>query len=233
MAKHTTRAEHPIAAVVTHWFHVVALAVLIVTGFWLHNPYADWSYGTVRHIHLWAAFFLVGTGIFRVYWAFFGSGSSDVGSGTKVKDYHWFFPEKENRGKTLEMLKYYLFLRKTHPCTAKYNPLQKGAYIMLGVAILIDATTGLALWHVTAGWFEPAVYWVGGLTAVRQMHYFAMWLFILITSAHVYLTLVEAPWEIPLIFWWKENEEVRIECIDDSPRARKAAERTARSSAGR
>jgi len=184
MAKHTTRAEHPISTVITHWIHIVALLVLVFTGFWIHDPFTSWSFHTVRYVHLFAAFFLVGTGVFRVYWGFFGTGSADVGSTKKVKDWHFFFPQKENKGTFWEVVKYYLFLRKTHPCTAKYNPLQKLAYGALLFAIIIDAFTGLAMWHVTQPYFQPLTYWIGGTQMIRQWHYLAMWLFIVITAAH-------------------------------------------------
>ena len=223
MAKHTTRAEHPISTVVTHWIHIVALFVLIFTGFWIHDPFTSWPFHTVRYVHLFAAFFLVGTGIFRVYWGFFGTGSADVGSAKKVKDWHFFFPQKENKGTFWEVVKYYLFLRKTHPCTAKYNPLQKFAYGCLLFAIVIDATTGLAMWHVTASFFQPMTYFLGGTQVIRNIHYIAMWAFIVITAAHIYIVLIEAPWEIPLMFLWKEGRPVRAECVDVRQRPRKGA----------
>ena len=142
MAKKTNRAEHPLSTVITHWIHIVALFTLIFTGLWIHDPFTDWKFHTVRYVHLFAAFFLVGTGIFRVYWGFFGRGSTDVGGGRRIRDWHFFFPQKENRGTFWPMVAYYLFLRKTHPCTAKYNPLQKLAYGALLFAIILDAFTG-------------------------------------------------------------------------------------------
>jgi Ni/Fe-hydrogenase 1 B-type cytochrome subunit len=220
MAKHTTRAEHPISTVITHWIHIVALLTLIVTGFWIHDPFTGWSFGTVRYVHLFAAFFLVGTGIFRVYWGFFGTGSPDVGSTKKVKDWHFFFPQKENRGTFWPMVAYYLFLRKTHPCTAKYNPLQKLAYGALLFAIILDAFTGLAMWHVTQPFFQPITYALGGTQMIRELHYLAMWLFIVITAVHVYIVAIEAPWELPLMFFWKEGQPVRMECVDVRDRRR-------------
>jgi len=221
MARITTRAEHPLSAVITHWIHIVALFILIFTGFWIHDPFTNWPFHTVRYIHLFAAFFLVGTGIFRVYWGFFGTGSADVGSTKKIKDWHFFFPQKENKGTFWEVVKYYLFLRKTHPCTAKYNPLQKLAYGALLFAIIIDATTGLAMWHVTASFFQPMTYFFGGTEVIRNIHYIAMWAFIVITAAHIYIVLIEAPWEIPLMFLWKEGRPVEAECVDVRERPRK------------
>ena len=240
MAKKTNRAEHPLSTVITHWIHIVALFTLILTGLWIHDPFTDWKFHTVRYVHLFAAFFLVGTGIFRVYWGFFGRGSTDVGGGRKIRDWHFFFPQKENRGTFWPMVAYYLFLRKTHPCTAKYNPLQKLAYGALLFAIILDAFTGLAMWHVTQPYFESMTYVLGGTMAIRQMHYIAMWMFIVITAAHIYIVAIEAPWELPLMFFWKEGRPVRMECVDVRDRrllerrAAKAAaaEETARTAAG-
>ena len=30
----------------------------------------------------------------------------------------------------------------------------------------------------------------------------------------MYIVLIEAPWELPLMFLWKEGEPVRMECVD-------------------
>ena len=220
MAKHTTRAEHPISTVITHWIHIVALFTLMFTGLWIHDPFTSWSFHTVRYVHLFAAFFLVGTGVFRVYWGFFGQGSADVGGTKRIKDWHFFFPQKENKGTFWEVVKYYLFLRKTHPCTAKYNPLQKLAYGCLLFAIILDAFTGLAMLHVTQPLFVSVTYWLGGTQMIRELHYIAMWLFIVITAAHIYIVAIEAPWEIPLMFLWKEGRPVREECVDVRQRPR-------------
>ena len=238
MAKKTSRAEHPLSTVITHWIHICALFVLIFTGLWIHDPFTGWPFHTVRYVHLFAAFFLVGTGVFRVYWGFFGRGSTDVGGGRRIRDWHFFFPQKENRRTFWPMVKYYLFLRKTHPCTAKYNPLQKLAYGALLFAIILDALTGLAMWHVTAPYFQGMTYFLGGTQMIRELHYLAMWMFIVITALHVYIVLIEAPWELPLMFLWKEGEPVRMECVDVRDRrlierrAAKAAEKTAGTAAG-
>lgn len=215
--KHTTRAEHPLVAVITHWIHVVALVLLVFTGFEIHSPFVGGSLATNRFVHLTAAFVLVATGIVRVYWAFLGTGSANVGTTEKIRDCRFFCPDPINRAKTLQMVKYYLFMRRTHPRTAKYNPLQKAAYIALIVAILVQLNTGLMLWTPTAEFFAPVTYALGGPLYVRAIHYLAMWVFIIITAIHVYLTLAEATWEIPLIFAWRERPIAERE-LEETPR---------------
>ncbi len=205
MAKRTTRLEHPFFAVFTHWIHVMAMAVLIETGLFIHSPFYAAPVSVHRTIHLVAGFVLVGTGIGRIYWAVFGRGSADIGSRKKIKDFHFFMPDRKNRGTLWPMVKYYLFLRKTHPRVQKYNPIQKIAYVALFLVMLLSLITGLEMWLPTRGFLEPLTYFLGGTLVVHIIHYFTMWSFIVITMVHIYLTVAEAPWEIPLMWLWKEK----------------------------
>ena len=147
------------------------------------------------------------TAVVRVYWAFMGPGTAAQGSRTRIRDYRHFGYQRENRGKTLETAKYYLFMRKSHPVGAKYNPLQKGTYMMWLVLIVLQAITGFALWTNTAEFFLPLTYAVGGPDIIRIAHYLIMWLFIVTTLVHIYLSLAEAPWQAPLMFWGRESRE--------------------------
>lgn len=206
VSKHETREEHPLVALVTHWVHLVAMAVLIFTGFFIHSPFYNGSMAVNKTFHLIFAWILIATGVVRIYWAFFGAGSAPCCKREKTPDYKFFFPQKENRGKLLPMIQYYLFLRPTHPRTAKYNPLQKGAYVFLIVLILIQMTTGFELWTPTASFFSPLTYLLGGPVTVRAIHYLVAWLFIAIIALHIYLAAAESLHEIPLMFWWRESK---------------------------
>ena len=204
VSKHETREEHPLPAIIMHWIHLVSTAVLIVTGFLIATPLLGESLTLNRTFHLIFAWILIATGVVRIYWAFFGSGSAPLHERYKIPDYKFFFPQKENRGKVVQMIEYYLFLRRYHPITAKYNPLQKGAYVFLVVLILIQMLTGFAMWTPTAPTLLPVTYFLGGPVVVRNIHYFVMWGFIVITAIHIYLVLVESVKELPLMFLWRE-----------------------------
>lgn len=206
ISKHETREEHPLLAVVTHWIHLVSMIVLIWTGFFIHMPFYQGSMAINKTFHSLFAFILIATGVVRMYWAFFGKGSAPSGKRAKMRDYKFFLPQKENRGKLAPMIKYYLFLRRTHPRTLKYNPLQKSAYNFLIVFITIQILTGFSLLTATAQFFLPVTYLVGGTATVRSIHYLTMWGFIVITMIHIYLTMSESIHEIPLMFLWRESE---------------------------
>lgn len=188
-----------------HWVHLIAMVVLVFTGFFIHRPFFVAAMSTMRNLHFTFMFVLILTAIVRVYWAFLGGGSAAPGSRAKVRDYRFFGVQKENRGQLFQTLKYYLFLRKTHPPTAKYNPLQKATYMVWLLLIAVQALTGFALWTPTAGALQPLTYALGGVQYVREYHYLIMWLFLITVAIHVYLSLAEAIWQFPLMFWWRQT----------------------------
>lgn len=205
MVEHTTtREEHPLPAVIMHWAHLIALAVLIFTGFYIYSPFFAGFMATARSLHFVFMFVFIYVAIIRVYWAFVGR-SAAPGERRTIRDIRFFLPQPENRGKLIETIKYYLFLRQTHPRTAKYNPLQKGTYIFWLVLVILQAITGFAIWTPTMEFFQPLTYVFGGLMMMRIIHYLIMWLFIVTVALHIYLTLVEALPELPLMFWWRES----------------------------
>ena len=51
----------------------------------------------------------------------------------------------------------------------------------------------------------------------------------------MYIVAIEAPWELPLMFFWKEGQPVRMECVDVRDRRRletKAAKEAAPTAGG-
>ncbi len=91
----------------------------------------------------------------------------------------------------LEMQKYYLRIRKTHPPQGKHNALQKLAYtliILLGVAAV---ASGWAIYKpVQLHWLTAAL---GGFQAARYWHFWTAWLFIVFAVVHVTLVFVADP----------------------------------------
>ena len=64
---------------VSHWLTVTSVAVLAFTGYYIHDPFiiargrTDYLMGTMRFIHLTAAFVFIASFILRVYWFFKGN----------------------------------------------------------------------------------------------------------------------------------------------------------------
>lgn len=208
---YATREEHPWPAILMHWVHLISMVVLIYTGFYIHRPFGPGSMDLMRTLHFIFMFVLIFVAIIRVYWAFMGAGSAAPGSRTRVRDWRHFGRSPENKGQGLETVKYYLFLRKTHPRTAKYNTLQKGTYMFWLFLIVLQAITGFAIWTNTAALFEPLTYLIGGPIVMRMWHYIIMWLFIITSAVHIYLSIAEGARQLPLMFAGVESGETEAD----------------------
>jgi Ni/Fe-hydrogenase 1 B-type cytochrome subunit len=176
--------EHPIPARIMHHVHLVCIAVLAATGFYIHRP--DFSIfgfdmNTVRSVHFVAAIVILLNSVSRIYWAFLGA----------PRDIRFFMPEKENKGKLLPMMAYYYFLRRTKPRTSKYNGWQKATYVLWTIAVWFMALTGFAMLYKTAPVWAFVISLFGGLAMVHTIHYLVMWFFIFTTLFHIYLVLFE------------------------------------------
>ena len=104
-----------------------------------------------------------------------------------------------------QVLLYYIFVKKSKPHLGKYNVMQKGTYILFVPLLFLQAFTGFALLtfiipytsvsprDVLIGW------WLGALVGstdlagwyARTAHYIINWLFIILTTIHVYLSVTE------------------------------------------
>ena len=201
------REAHPILFVVTHWINLIAMIVLIITGFSIHFPFWPEFMGIARGAHILFGFILFLNCIFRVVAAFFVKTSPTGGTRKQVKDYKTWLPQKDNRHQALEWIKYYLFLKKDHPLGAKLGVPQKISYLLIPVLILVMFWTGLCLWGPT---MNLAPMWattdlVGGLMSMRIIHYFMMYIFIVFMFIHIYLANVEGFAPTALMFIHKEH----------------------------
>ncbi len=193
--------------VVTHWINLVAMIVLIITGFSIHFPFWPLFMGVARGLHVFFGFVLFLNCVFRVIAAFFVKTSPTGGTRQQVKDYKTWLPQKDNRHQALEWVKYYLFLRKTHPLGAKLGVPQKLSYLLIPLLIVLMFWTGLCLWAPTmnlgATWATTT--FLGGLMSVRIIHYFLMYVFIVFMFIHVYLANVEGFAPTALMFIHREH----------------------------
>jgi len=194
MSSKAKASDHPLFQRVSHWINLINFFVLIVTGFIIHAPFQGAPMNAVRNLHFFFAFLLVINGVVRFYYSFFG----------KHKDYKEFFLNKSDLKTFIPQIKYYLFMGK-HPKTGKYNPLQKCAYILMPILAVCQIITGFILYGPVK--FAAIADWVGGIAAVRGIHYVVTWLFILIIAAHLYLVFTEAFPQLRLMLFGKADED--------------------------
>ncbi len=208
MAHATYRESHPFPFMISHWIHLLCMVVLVFTGFYIHAPFGDFSMATMRSLHFAAMWLVLVNLVIRVVLAFTWRTSSLKGTRDVVPDYRNFSPQSENRGQFIETIKYYLFIRKTHPATGKYNPMQKLAYLAMAALLVAQGYSGFAIYGPMdqVPVLAAGTALVGGLQNMRTIHYLIMWVFILITMIHVYLSVAEDIDALPLMFYGKETQ---------------------------
>lgn len=203
MAERATPSEHPLPAVLMHWVHLLSFFLLIGTGMVIHS-HTDTgvTFATIRQTHFIAMYVFVLTAVTRIYWAFFGAGSSPMGKTYRKRDWKFFVMTGRDWRTLGAWIAYYLFIRKTRPFTEKYNPPQKLTYgLLFPLGILILALSGFAMFGPTAAamaWYADLL---GGLNGVRLLHYWTMWAMIIVFLIHVYLAVFEDRVQVPLMLF--------------------------------
>lgn len=179
---------------IDHWVRVLALTVLVFTGFYIRWPFLaggdPGGFATMawmRFFHFGSAYvFIVGL-VVRVYLAFYSTFDADW------RD----FGLLKNIRNIPDVLLYYLFLKDTHKKYRRYNPLQALTYLFWVILILFMAATGFALYHGRVFGLLPsqdAFAWVnllfGGEPYTRTWHYLGMWIFLVTAAIHIYMATI-------------------------------------------
>jgi Ni/Fe-hydrogenase 1 B-type cytochrome subunit len=190
---------------------------LTLSGFYIHYPIFPGFMGVARGTHFFWMFVLIINLFLRIFLAFVVKTANMPDTREVDTDIKNWLPQKANRHQLWPWIKYYLFLKKDHPISAKYGVLQKIAYIATIPITLAAAYTGFALWGPTSDWafFQAGTVWVASLfnaggggdpMPIRILHYWIMWVILIFTAAHVYLANIYNFAPSRMIFAWKESE---------------------------
>ena len=178
--------------IVEHWTRVLAVTVLVVTGFYIHWPFMAGGPGSflmanMRFLHFIFAYILILGLVIRLYMAGFSRFDADW------RD----FLTLDNFKDLPDIIGYYLFLTKSHKEYRRYNPLQAFAYLAVAGCIVIMTLTGAAIYHgslfgfipcpATFGWVNNLM---GGEPNTRLLHLAVTWFFIIFTLIHVYMSFM-------------------------------------------
>lgn len=183
-----------------HWAMAVCMAVMIVTGFLIGAPlvanlgdtWATYDFAYIRLAHFAAGMVFTVIFIWRLYWGIVGNKYSRMILVPPLWSLKWW-------KMLFEQVKYYLFFRKTSPEYAGHNPLAQCAmFFMFTLGSFVIIITGFALyaqaWGADAGWyawFEWVFVLFGDSQAVRTTHHAFMYIFILFSIAHIYMSFRE------------------------------------------
>jgi Ni/Fe-hydrogenase 1 B-type cytochrome subunit len=174
-----------------HWIRVIAIAVLVFTGIYIHTPFIAGGpdstiMASMRFFHFLSAYALILGLVIRIYMAFKSTFDADW------KD----FSITENLKNVPDILSYYLFIKGSHKDYRRYNPLQALAYLVTALVIIFTVLTGGALYHgklfgilTCPGSFRWVSTMLGGESYTRIWHILAMWYFIIFVLIHMYLAI--------------------------------------------
>jgi Ni/Fe-hydrogenase 1 B-type cytochrome subunit len=191
----TPQKEWTVAIRYNHWIMAFSIFVLLVTGFYIAEPFTiaagetvnKFFMGNMRVVHVFFGIILTFVFVWRIYLAFFSKFHADW------KDFFAW----TNIPNTIKQVKFYALISKEPPAhTHLYGPLQSVAYAGLLFMVFLIILTGLILmgagYH--AGWtsfiygiVKPFETIMGGLARVRFIHHILTWCFVLFIVAHVYM----------------------------------------------
>lgn len=170
----------------THWVTAGCIVVLSLTGGYIADPFlippGGSVMGTVRLIHMIAAFTLLLSGVVRI-WALI--------AGNRFARWSAFIPT--SRTQFTEMFRqaaFYGFLTRRHPKVLGHNQLAASAYLLLWVLLIVETVTGFALDGLIGA--EPGAsgfWWLRELVGaqwIRVIHHAVMWAILAIALFHVY-----------------------------------------------
>lgn len=183
---------------VNHWVRVVTMLVLVVTGFYIADPFlvpfvsdepVNFMNALWRYWHLVFGFLLIATTLIKIYLFIFDRQSKNE----RVSFFDFISPRI-----WIQQIKYYLLIG-THPDgRGIYNPLQFIAYFLIFVTLFLVSLTGLILYmhvyHAGLGGvlydiLRPIEVMMGGLANVREIHHITMWIFLLFIPIHIYMAV--------------------------------------------
>jgi Ni,Fe-hydrogenase I cytochrome b subunit len=179
-----------------HFQHLAMMFVLGFTGLYIRFPFFDGARSTMRYLHYGAMVIVTITLVWRLWYAF----------GSKRRDWRAFAITRADAKSLFGVAAYYAFISNKKPHTDKYNVMQKGTYLFFAALMITQAFTGFSLlefWKIPLVGLTPSQvllgWWLapmaGGLAMavawMRVTHYVITWLFIIITTIHVYLSATE------------------------------------------
>jgi Ni/Fe-hydrogenase 1 B-type cytochrome subunit len=202
-----------------HWANAILIFALCATGFLIGDPPAfmsqkeasfQYTFGIIRYIHFLTAYLFMLNFLFRIYWGFVGN---------KYSSWRAFLPLTRKFVKDIfDVLRIDIFLQpnKEHLAVG-HNALAGFIYFFIFVLMFVQVVTGYGLYaSMSQSWFVALFAWVpgavGGDFFLRNVHHWAMWIFVIFVIIHVYLVLyhdyVEGRGETSsIIGGWKFIEE--------------------------
>jgi Ni/Fe-hydrogenase b-type cytochrome subunit len=221
------KRHHPVVRI-THWVNVVALTIMIGSGLRIFNAYpafarrgesfccypfarmpipakltfGGWLAGA-RHWHFAMMWVLGINGL--VYLAFIYMHG----------EWRDLVPRRGIVRDSIEMVKFYLTIRKDHPRQGKHNALQRMTYFAMPIIGVLAVLTGIAIWKPVQLSMLTSLF--GGYVWARYWHFWAMLLLVILSVVHIFMVFAVDPYSIPSIITGSYREDLSPEARNARP----------------
>ncbi len=182
LAVETTKPIHPAWMRITHWLNAIAVVIMVMSGWKIYNasPIFDFKFLGAITLGGW-----LGGAIqwhFAAMWLFAVNGVfyitlNILGGRYRAK----FWPI--NVGGFLNDVKQALGGRLAHDDLSKYNMVQKSAYLLVTLALMILILSGLVVWKSVQ--FPLLLSLMNGYDNARIVHFWAMAVVVIFLAIHL------------------------------------------------
>jgi thiosulfate reductase cytochrome b subunit len=187
---------HPLAVRITHWLNVLAVLIMITSGWQIYNASPLFGFEFPPQITLggWLAGALQWH--FAGMWLFVLNGLLYLAYGIFSGHFRRKLLPISPRA-VLHDVGQALRGRLAHEDLSVYNAAQRAAYLALIVALVVMVLTGLVIWKpVQFYWLGQ---WMGDYEGARYLHFFAMAAIAFIVVVHVIMVIL-VPRTFPTMF---------------------------------
>src|SRR5882672_8293287 len=187
---------HPLAVRITHWINVLAILIMVTSGWRIYNasPFFPFRIPSELTLGGWLAGALQWH--FAAMWLLVLNGIAYVAYGIVSGHFKRKLLPITPRAVFHDVLEA-LRGRLAHEDLSVYNAAQRAAYLAIILCLIVLVFSGLAIWKPVQLQEITAIF--GGYEGARVVHFLAMSLLVLIVLVHI-LMVILVPRTLPTMF---------------------------------
>src|SRR3954469_9236042 len=228
--------RHHAVVRITHWVNVVALTIMIGSGLRIFNAYPAFARRgetfccyPFEHKAIPASLTFGGclggarNWRFAMMWVLAVNGLIYLAFVYLHGEWRDLVPRRGVARDSLEMVKFYLGRRKTHPRQGKHNALQRTVYFALPWVAVAAVVSGVAIWKPVQ--LSPITHLLGGYVWARYWHFVAMLALVALSLGHVFMVFAVDPYALRSMITGRYDESKSPEARNARPFVRLRAPR--------
>lgn len=192
---------HPLVVRITHWINVLAVLVMVASGWRIYNAAPLFGFTFPAEITLggWLGGALQWH--FAAMWLLALNGLAYLVYGIVAGHFRRKLWPIDPRA-VMHDIAQALRGRLAHEDLSVYNAAQRAAYLAVIVALIVLVLSGLAIWKPVQ--FQELAALMGDYEGARLVHFFAMAILVLIVLVHVVMVVL-VPRTLPIMITGRER----------------------------